>query len=480
MGKGYFGLICVLLMAGFILHGCGSTDFTSGKVREQNGDFKGAVEFYEKELQKNPSNAEAWFRMGSLKGGKLNDYEGMNAAFREVEKLTADKNSEIYNYRFTLWANHLNKGADFFKRAVGDSVMLLDKAIEEYEKSATAWPDTSLTYYFLAQAYYSKGNIPKTIASQKKLWELDRDASVYKQAGRLFIDQGLKSKEEFKTANANALRIQKNLKDIDKGSYESDVKLKLGEPDSKAVDKKNRKKSVWKYNQYGLALTMEGDRVVDKKITRKIDLKIDSTKYNEAKGYFNNAVAIYEEIKAENPKDNENLNLLLQAYYEADRIQEATKTFELAVNNDPGNKMNHYILGLLYRMVGNNDGAINEFNKSIEIDQNFSDAFYDIGATYYNWGVKLKKEEQEKGDDSQNYKKKFEAALPWMMKVVEMKTKNAQEAAAQSGQDWRTQLTTDDARVWESIGTIYALLGKADQATKYLDEVDKIRKVMKR
>ncbi|MBN1396892.1 MAG: tetratricopeptide repeat protein [Bacteroidetes bacterium] len=480
MRKGYFGLICVLLIAGFILHGCGSTDFTSGKVREQNGDYKGAVEFYEKELQKNPSNAEAWFRMGTVKGGKLNDYEGMNKAFREVEKLTADKNTEIYNYRFAIWAKHLNNGADLFKRATGDSTMLLDKAIEEYEKSAAAWPDTSLTYYFLAPAYQNKGDIAKAIAVHKKIWEFDRDADAYKQAGRLFINQGLKSKEEFRSANADALRIQKNIKDIETGSYESDVKLKLGEPDSKAVDKRKRRKSVWKYNKYGLALTLENDRVVDKKITKKIDLKIDSTKYFEAKGYFNNAVAIHEEIKAENPKDNENLNLLLQAYYEANRIQEATKTFELAVNNDPGNKMNHYILGLLYRMVGNNDGAINEFNKSIEIDPEFSDAFYDIGATYYNWGVKLKKEELEKGDDSQNYKKKFEAALPWMMKVVEIKTKIAQEAVAQTGGDWRAQLTTDDARVWESMGTIYALLGKADQATKYLDEVDKIRKVMKR
>ncbi len=53
--------------------------------------------------------------------------------------------------------------------------------------------------------------------------------------------------------------------------------------------------------------------------------------------------------------------------------------------------MNHYILGLLYRTVNNNDAAIGEFNEAITIDPDFSDAFYDIGATYYNWGVKIKK-----------------------------------------------------------------------------------------
>ncbi len=140
--------------------------------------------------------------------------------------------------------------------------------------------------------------------------------------------------------------------------------------------------------------------------------------------------------------------------------------------------MNHYILGLLYRTVNKNDEAIGEFNEAIKIDPNFSDALYDIGATYYNWGVKLKKIGQEKGDESMDYKKKFESALPWMIKVADMKTKNAQETASKTGQDWRTQLSPEDSRIWESIGTIYALLGKTEQATTALDEFDKIRKAI--
>ncbi len=99
------------------------------------------------------------------------------------------------------------------------------------------------------------------------------------------------------------------------------MKRMLGEPDSKTKDKKNSRKTDWKYNQYALTLTMEGDKVVSKKFSKKIDLKIDSTKYQEAVKYFNDAVDVFEEIKKINPKDNENLNLLLQAYFEADRIQ---------------------------------------------------------------------------------------------------------------------------------------------------------------
>jgi len=481
MKNNFYYFVLALLLAAFMIQGfqCGSPDFTGAKVQEQNKNYVEAAKLYEKEIQKNPSNHEAWFRLGRIRGEELGDYDGMAAAFREAEKLSPAYTIEIHLYRYKAWAQHLNNGVAFSKRASADSLQFYDKAIEEYKKSVRIWPDTSLTYFFLAQVYQEKGDIENAIMSQKKVWELDHDIEAYKRVGRYFNQQGIQKKEQFNSMNADGLRIQKNLKEIDKGSYKSDVIRMFKEPDSKMKDKKNSKREEWKYNQYALTLTMEGEMVVGKKIEKKIDLKIDSTKYYEAIAQFNNAVDVFEAIKKKNPKDNENLNLLLQAYYEANRIQEATNAFKLAVDNDPGSKMNHYILGLLYRMVDDYNGSIGEFNEAVKIDPNFSDAFYDLGATYYNWGVKIKKEAQEKGDESKNYKEKFEAALPWMVKVTEIKMKNAQEAASKTGQDWHTQLLPEDARVWDSLGTIYALLGQSEKAMKALDEADKIRKTAK-
>jgi tetratricopeptide (TPR) repeat protein len=481
MKNNFYYFVLAMLFAGFMIQGfqCGSPEFTGAKVQEQNKNFAEAAKLYEKEVQKNPSNHEAWFRLGRIRGEELNDYEGMAAAFREAEKLSPTYTSEIYLYRYKAWAQHINDGVAFNKRGSADSLQYYDKAIEEYKKSVGIWPDTSLTYFYLAQAYQGKGDIENAILSQKKVWELDRDVDAYKRVGRYLVQQGLEKKEQFTSSNADGLRIQKNLKEIDKGSYKSDVMRMFGAPDSQRKDKKNSRREDWKYNQYGLTLTLEGETVVGKKIEKKIVLKIDSTKYYEAIVQFNNAVDVFEAIKKENPKDNENLNLLLQAYYEANRIQEATSAFKLAVDNDPGSKMNHYILGLLYRTVDDYDGAIGEFNEAVKIDPNFSDAFYDLGATYYNWGVKIKKEEQEKGDESKSYKKKFEAALPWMIKVTEIKIKNAQETASKNGQDWHTQILPEDARIWDTLGTIYAQLGQTEKAMKALDEADKIRKTAK-
>ena len=461
MKSNLFYLFFALLLVGFMTQGfqCGSPDFTGAKVQEQNKNFAEAAKLYEKEVQKNPANFEAWFRLGRVRGVELNDFAGMNKAFNESEKLSPVYSSDIHALRGHFWVQFINSGVNNKNRATPDSLQYYDKAIEDYKTANMVWPDTSITYLYLAGAYKSKGDNANAILNLTKLWEMDHDKDAYKSVGRIYVQQGLEKKEQFKAANADKLKLQKSLQDIDKGSYKSDVTQAFGNPDSQKKDKKNPKKEDWTYNQYSMTLTFDGDRVVNRKNEKSYDLKIDSSKYVEAVAEFNKAVDVFEAIKKADPKDNENLNLLLQAYYESNRSVEATKAFKLAVDNDPGNKMNHYILGLLYRTVNDYAGAIAEFNEAIKLDPEFSDAFYDIGATYYNWGVKMKKASQEKGDESEEYKTKFQAALPWMEKM--------------------TKIKKDDARIWETLGTIYALLGQAENATKALDEADKIRKAAK-
>jgi tetratricopeptide (TPR) repeat protein len=461
MKRTIFSLFFALLLAGFITQGfqCGSPDFTGAKVQEQNKNYREAAKLYEKEVQKNPANFEAWYRLGRLRGMELNDFAGMTQAFRESEKLSPAFSSDIRALRGHFWVQFINSGVYNKNRATKDSMEFFDKAIADYKTANMVWPDTSITFLYLAGAYKAKGDLDSTIINLTKVWEMDHDVDSYKSVGRIYVQIGLEKKDQFRTANADKLKIQKSLQDVDKGSYKNDITLAFGNPDSQKKDKKNPKKEDWVYNQYGMTFTLESDRIVNRIIDKPIDLKIDSSLYAAAVVEFNKAVDVFEAIKKIDPKDNENLNLLLQAYYEADRTVEATKAFKLAVENDPGNKMNHYILGLLYRTVNDYDGAINEFSTAIKLDSTFSDVFYDIGATYYNWGVRMKKAAQEKGDESEEYKTKFDAALPWMKKMSEIKK--------------------DDPRIWETLGTIYALLGQAENATKALDEADKIRKAGK-
>jgi len=114
---------------------------------------------------------------------------------------------------------------------------------------------------------------------------------------------------------------------------------------------------------------------------------------------------------------------------------------------------------VLYRTIGKFDEGLKEFKEANKLDPNDCEVVFDIAATYYNWGVDMIKVAEEKSEQSDAYKEKFQAALPFMEKVTECKK--------------------DDANVWETMGTIYARLGQQDKAMKAFDQADKIRKGVK-
>ena len=97
MKSNLFYLFFALFLVGLLIQGfqCGSPDFTGAKVQEQNKNYPEAVRLYEKEVQKNPTNQEAWFYLGRLRGTQLNDFAGMNQAFSEANKISDKYATEI-------------------------------------------------------------------------------------------------------------------------------------------------------------------------------------------------------------------------------------------------------------------------------------------------------------------------------------------------------------------------------------------------
>ncbi len=450
----------LLLCAGLVFQGfeCGSADFEGGKVYQQQKNYKEAIRLFESEVQKNPKNEEAWYRLGVVKG-EVDDMEGMNDAFKHALAISSEHAADIRSSRYEFWAKHLNAGVAYKNRASKDSTQFIDMAIDEYKKAIAAWPDTSLAYYYLGPMYIDRNQLDSAIACFQQGWDLTHDRGTYKNVGRLYINQGSVLKEEFDSTNADKLKLQKDMQSIKKGSHRSELQSAFGEPTSKKRDKKNPKKEDWIYSQYGLKYTLEGEFVATKTVLKPYDFKIDSTKYYAAMVKFNKAVEIFESLKASDPKDTEDLNLLLNAYVQANRIKEAIQAFKLAIENEPGSKLNHYVLGILYRTIHEYDSAIAEFKAATEIDPEYADAIYDLGATYYNWGVELKKASQEKGDESTAYKDKFKEALPYFEKSSELKP--------------------NDSKIWDTLGTIYALLGQKEKAMKALDQAEAIRKTGK-
>ena len=446
---------------------CASPEFSGAKLRISQKDYKGAITLLETEVQKNPANEEAWYLLGGLKADE-NDYAGMNTAYVQALKLNNKHAKEIYNIRYSKWGQRVNAGIGMLERASTDSTQYYDLAITEFKTAIEIWPDTSLTFKYLGIAYNNKGEMDKALDAYKSAWERGKDLEALKQVGRIYFVKGNDLDSKFETANADKIRAMKSLDEIKKGTHKNDVMASLGAPDNvkkaeaplqkgkKRTTQPADKKETWTYNTYNLVLTIDGDKVADKKFAKPYEPNIDSTYHRSALVFYDSAATAFEAVKAVDAKDSQNLTMLLQAYVKSDKIGEAIRTFRIAVANDPNNKNNHYILGILLRTNGEFQTAIDEFKMALSLDPNYSDALYDLGATLYNWGVDMLKAGDAKGDTSTVYKRKFNEALPYLEKVSSAKK--------------------DEPQVFETLGTIYARLGIQEKAVKMFDDADWLRK----
>lgn len=451
-------LVLATTVASFLFFGyqCGSPEFTGAKVHMQQKNFKEALRLLELEVKKNPQNEEAWFFLGGLRAD-AGDLSGMNQAFREALKISPKHTTEIRAMQYNQWGQNLNAGVNFLERANSDSVQYYDKAIAAFNRSIDAWPDTALTYRYLGYVYNNKGDFDKALEVFTKAWEMGKDIESVKRTGAIYLVKGDEQKNKFEADNAGALKTLKNIEEAKRASSKDRVKDLLGPADEVKKGPKNTTKEDWIYKAYQATFNIDGDRVIDRKFAQPgYKVSIDSASWHAGQKFYFKAVEALEIARNADPKDNETLQRLLKAYVEANKIEPAVREFEKAVTAEPANKMNHFILGVLYRTIGKFDEAIAAFRQANTIDPNDCEVLFDIAATYYNWGVDMIRVAEEKSDTSTAYKAKFQAALPYMERVAECKK--------------------DDISVLETMGTIYARLGMQDKAMKAFDQADKLRK----
>jgi tetratricopeptide (TPR) repeat protein len=452
-------LVILATVASFMFLGyqCGSPEFTGAKVHIQQKNYKEAMRLLELEVQKNPQNDEAWFFLGGLKADQ-GDLVGMNHAFNAALKISPKHAAEIRAMRYNQWGQNLNAGVNFLEKASSDSSQYFEKSITAFQKAIEAWPDTSLTYRYLGYVYNNKGDFDNAVVAFQKAWDMGKDMESLKRIGAIYLIQGDEHKNKFENTNALPLKNLKNFEDAKRATSKDKVKDLLGLPEETKKGPKNSTKEEWVYKTYQLTISFDGDKVLDRKMGQPpYKPAIDSTEHRAAQVLYDKAVKTLEIARAADPKDNETLQRLLKGYVESNRIEPAVREFEKVVAGDTtNNKTNRFILGVLYRTIGRYDEAIGQFKEANKMDPNDCEVLFDIAATYYNWGVDMIRISDEKNEQSDAYKAKFQAALPYMEKVAECKK--------------------DDVNVWETMGTIYARLGQQDKAMKAFDQADKIRK----
>ncbi|MDP2365566.1 MAG: tetratricopeptide repeat protein, partial [Ignavibacteria bacterium] len=115
-----------------------------------------------------------------------------------------------------------------------------------------------------------------------------------------------------------------------------------------------------------------------------------------------------------------------------------------------------YNYGVLLLGINDFESAEAQFKKAIEIDPAYDNAIYNLGVTYLKWGTYLNKKADDEGKFDDEYKTKYQSALPYLEKAVKMKDA--------------------DSQTWELLGKVYSVLGMNEDAANAFKKADEMRK----
>ncbi len=465
-----------LSVAGFQ---CASPEVTGAKVYMQRQDWVNAEKQLLKEVESNPQNAEAWFLLGYVRGEQKN-YTGMLEAFNKSLEVSNQFEKDINNFKLKYWVDNFNAGVTYFGRYQNnrDSVQYIEKAIESFKTATLIIPDSASAYKNLAYSYLAKEDIGSSVEPLKKAVELsgEKDVEAMKMLGKIYYDFAYRHTLKFEDPS--------NRSDIMVGMSASEVRNRLGEPEAvqkpeppKPAPAKGRRTVTpqpqvekWIYPKYGLTLEIENNAVKviefkgEKYEQGGVTVALDSTEFYAAREWYDKAIDIFNKVRLIEPSDEETLSFLSNAYINAGRSDEALEAFRASVVAHPENKYFHYNYGVLLLKAEQFEEAIKEFKAALDLDPNYKEALYNLGASYVNWGVKLKQQAEDLAlkqnlEEQAKYesmaKEKFGQALPYLERL--------------------TEIEPNDVFIWELIGKIYANLGNVEKAEAAFKKADELR-----
>ncbi len=183
---------------------------------------------------------------------------------------------------------------------------------------------------------------------------------------------------------------------------------------------------------------------------------------------FAKATKGFERAYEANPSNADNITNLIDVYERTKNTEKAMSLTKTAVQKDPTNKVFRYAYGVFLLKQESYPESIEQFKKAIEIDPKYTDAIYNLGVAYLNWGVTMKAESDKKADAerAQNkgkdvkadltYKERFKDALPYL-----------EQAAL---------LRADDVVLWQQLGKLYANLNMVEKSKAAFETYDRLTK----
>jgi tetratricopeptide (TPR) repeat protein len=341
------------------------------------GKDEEALKAFEKAIEINPTDPEAWYNKG-VALGKLGKNEEALKAFEKAIEINPTDPEAWYNKGVTLSklgkdeealkafekAIEINPNYDkaWYNKGVALGKLGKDEeALKAYEKAIEINPNYDKAWNNKGNALSNLGKNEEALKAFEKAIEINPNYDkAWNNKGNALSNLG--KNEEALKAYEKAIEINPN---YDKAWYNKGVALgKLGKNEEalkafeKAIEINPTDPEAW-YNK-GNALSNLG-------------------KNEEALKAFEKAIEI-------NPTDPEawyNKGVTLS---KLGKNEEALKAFEKAIEINPTDPEAWYNKGVTLSNLGKNEEALKAFEKAIEINPNYDKAWYNKGVTLSELG----------------------------------------------------------------------------------------------
>lgn len=172
------------------------------------------------------------------------------------------------------------------------------------------------------------------------------------------------------------------------------------------------------------------------------------------------AVEVLKEGFEKYPNDNVILTSMIQLYLDMKKTEDAMKYLDMAIKQDPDNATFHFAQGTLHEKLGQMDEAVESYTAAINSDKEFFNAYYNLGALYYNEGVKqIEYANSIPTSENQRYQGELAKADDWFKKSLPFMEKCHELDAA-------------DKMTMDSLKNLYYRLKDMDNYNKMLEKLD--------
>jgi tetratricopeptide (TPR) repeat protein len=122
------------------------------------------------------------------------------------------------------------------------------------------------------------------------------------------------------------------------------------------------------------------------------------------------------------PEDNSLLVLELEGFLQSGNNDEALANLNAGITNDPSNSVLYFARGTVYENLKDKEKAVADYKKAIELNPDYYDACFNLGAYYFNSGAdKINESNKLPLNETKKYdafkaaaKKDFEDAVPYI------------------------------------------------------------------